>query len=165
MREYAWVMKKFWDGIDKIIYFAMYQVLHFPFKEGQWEWVCQFVKFALVGVTNTLVSYAFYLVFWKLGVYYLLANVLGYFMGIVNSFFWNNKYVFTQKAAGGRNLWQTFIKTCCSYLGVGFVLENILLVIFVQILHVHEAVGPFIVAVLIVPVNFIVNKLWAFRER
>lgn len=156
-------MKKFWDGIDKIIYFAMYRVLHFTFNESQWEWTCQFVKFMLVGVTNTLVSYFFYFIFWNLGVHYLAANILGYFMGIINSFFWNNKYVFVEKR-DRRQMWKIFLKTCCSYMGIGFVMENILLVVSVQFIHVHEAIAPFIVAILIVPINFIANKLWAYKK-
>lgn len=156
-------MKKFWDGIDKIIYFVMYRILHLPFNESQWEWTCQFVKFMLVGVTNTFVSYFFYFIFWNLGIHYLAANILGYFMGIINSFFWNNKYVFVEQRDRSR-MWKIFLRTCCSYLGIGFVMENILLVVLVQFVHVHEAIAPFIVAILIVPINFIVNKLWAYRK-
>lgn len=156
-------MKKFWDGIDKIIHFVMYRILHFPFNEAQWEWACQFVKFILVGVTNTFVSYFFYFIFWNLGVHYLAANILGYFMGIINSFFWNNKYVFVEKR-DRRQMWKIFLRTCCSYMGIGFVMENILLVVSVQFMHAHEAIAPVIVAILIVPINFIVNKLWAYRK-
>lgn len=157
-------MKKVWVRIDRVIYFVLYKLLRCHYDQRQWEWISQFVRFALVGIINTMVSYGCYLIFWKLGIHYLVANILGYFMGIVNSFFWNNRYVFVERQSGKRRLLRTFFRTCCSYIGVGFVVENVLLVIAVQILQIHETVAPFIAAVLIVPINFIINKLWAYRE-
>lgn len=158
-------MRRFWGAVERILYFVIYKLLRITYKETQWEWMCQFAKFIVVGVGNTVVSYVFYLFFWKCGLHYLAANILGYFMGIINSFFWNHKYVFKTEQIRRWELWKTFFKTCCSYLGLGFVMENLLLVFLVQMIRVSESIAPFIAAALIVPINFIVNKLWAYKEK
>lgn len=55
----------------------------------------QFIKYACVGVINTLVT--FFVIFLcksVLGVNPWLSNALGYAAGIVNSFLWNKRWVF-----------------------------------------------------------------------
>ena len=77
--------------------------------DEQWQGWEQFIKFALVGCSNSLVCLVVcYVVLLGLGEkQYLLGQTLGYIAAIFNSFFWNNKYVFSdhkgnKKAAFGK---------------------------------------------------------------
>ena len=54
----------------------------------------QFVKFGIVGLSNTLISYVVYVAGVRFGMHYLLASILGFVISVLNSFYWNNKYVF-----------------------------------------------------------------------
>lgn len=59
----------------------------------------QFVKFLIIGLTNTAISY---LVFWLSYNLFLHKNVFlsqccSYFAGIVWSFYWNHKWTFSSK--------------------------------------------------------------------
>ena len=83
-------------------------------------------------------------------------------MPVLNSFYWNNKYVF-QKGDEERNLWLTLAKTFLAYASTGLILANILLYIWVDILGISKYLGPVINLVITVPMNFVINKLWAFR--
>lgn len=57
----------------------------------------QFVKFAVVGVSNTLVDFlVFQLLNLALGWSYL-AQVIGYGAGILNSYFWNSRWTFKRE--------------------------------------------------------------------
>ena len=55
----------------------------------------QLLKYGVIGVMNTLITFvAFYLFNTKLGVPYGLSNIIGYVLGVVNSFVWNRSWVF-----------------------------------------------------------------------
>lgn len=134
-------------------------------KRKEWfQLLVQFIKFGIVGLSNTLISYVVYLAGVRLGMHYLLASVLGFVISVLNSFYWNNKYVFLQGDAE-RNLFLTLIKTFLAYASTGLVLANILLYIWVDILGVSEYLAPIINLAITVPLNFVINKLWAFRNK
>lgn len=55
----------------------------------------QLVKYGLVGVSNSLVTLVvIYLCDEILGLKLMLADVIGYIAGLINSFIWNRKWVF-----------------------------------------------------------------------
>ena len=58
----------------------------------------QFIKFGMVGVSNTVVSLATYYLFTFFGVHYLIANALGFVTGTLNAYYWNSKFVFKEEA-------------------------------------------------------------------
>ncbi len=56
--------------------------------------VSRFLRFCTVGVGNTVVDFAAFLLLTLAGVPYLLAQVLSYSAGVANSFFFNRKWTF-----------------------------------------------------------------------
>lgn len=122
----------------------------------------QFVKFGMVGVSNTIISYVVYVVLVYIHVHYLIASLMGFIVSVLNAFYWNNKYVFKEEAEK-RVWWKALIKTFISYAGTGLVLSNILLVFWIEILHVPEMIGPLLSLVITIPLNFVLNKYWAFK--
>lgn len=55
----------------------------------------QFIKYACVGVINTLVTFGVIILCKSiLGLNPWISNALGYICGIVNSFIWNKRWVF-----------------------------------------------------------------------
>lgn len=62
------------------------------------EKIVQFVKYCLVGVLNTLVTFGMiYLCKSFLGVNLYVSNALGYICGVINSFLCNKSWVFRSK--------------------------------------------------------------------
>ena len=58
----------------------------------------QLLKYGVIGVMNTLITLvSFYLLNTKLGVPYGPSNIIGYVLGVVNSFLWNRNWVFKTK--------------------------------------------------------------------
>lgn len=125
--------------------------------------IVQFIKFGIVGVSNTLISYIVYMVGITVGIHYLLANFIAFAVSVSNSFYWNNRYVFKQEDGEERSALKAFVKTALSYAGTGLVLNSILLAVQVDILGIPEWLAPLINLVITVPLNFVLNKLWAFR--
>ncbi len=133
--------------------------------EAQWKAFWQFVQFGIVGLSNTAISYVVYLLGISLGLHYLAASVVGFVVSVQNAFYWNNKYVFQRKEEETRVWWKAWMKTFLSYASTGLVLANILLVLWVDMLHLPKALGPMLNLLVTVPLNFILNKLWAFRGK
>lgn len=125
----------------------------------------QFVKFGIVGVSNTLISYVVYTVFVVAGAEYLIGNVFGFIISVLNSFYWNNKYVFKTEDGENRTWIYALLKTFIAYAGTGLVLSSVLLVLWIDILHIHKLIAPIINLCVTIPLNFIINKFWAFKTR
>lgn len=56
--------------------------------------LARFVKFIIVGCLNTAITYICYVAlrFFDFGVE--VSNLIGYIVGLINSFVWNKKWVF-----------------------------------------------------------------------
>ena len=127
--------------------------------------IWQFVKFGIVGVSNTAISYAVYLLCVKLGVHYIIADGLGLVISTINAYYWNNRCVFGDGSKKTfREHFVTWLKTLTAYGGT-FVLNSLMLVFWVEILHAPEAFAPLLNLLITIPVNFVINKYWTFRKK
>lgn len=124
----------------------------------------QFVKFGIVGVSNTLVALLTYYMAVFLGCHYLFANALGFVVGTLNAYWWNGHFVFKQEAAKSGLGLKSLFKSYISY-GISFVLSSVLLYLQVQILGVSEMLSPIFNLMITTPLNFFMNKLWVYARR
>ena len=158
--------KSLWNWLDssgrKVVSWFL-GIFHIQISEEQWNNFMQFVKFGLVGLSNTMISYIVYVIFVLFGAHYLVGSITGFIVSVLNSFYWNNKYVFKKQEGEHRSIWRALLKVFMSYAFTGLILNNILLVILVDYCKVPELIGPIITLLVTIPLNFIMNKLWAFR--
>jgi putative flippase GtrA len=124
----------------------------------------QFIKFGIVGLSNTAISYGTYSLLVYFGVYYIVASVIAFIVSVINSFYWNNKLVFASDDNLKKTLLKKFIKTILAYSSTGLVLQNVLLLMLVELFNFSEYLAPLIILIITVPLNFILNKYWAFKE-
>ena len=54
------LLRRIWHLVVRLMEWV-FRLLHIRLSEGQWEALKQFVKFGMIGVTNTAVSYCIYL--------------------------------------------------------------------------------------------------------
>lgn len=135
--------------------------------------VRQFIKFGIIGLSNTGLSYVLYLIFLKffesgrifLKYDYLISSVLTFCICTVWSFYWNNRFTFRKEAGEQRNLPKAFIRTVASYSLTGLFLHNILLYVFVEWFDISKVIVPLINLCVTVPLNFLLNKYWAFGSK
>ena len=121
--------------------------------------IMQFFKFGIVGLSNTLIYFSVYYSLVFFGVHYILANFMGFVLGVINSFYWNRKYVFKQTSE--KKITQ-FIKVFFAY-GFTLALSTSLLYLMVDIIGISEFIAPIINICFTTPINFMPNKFWAFR--
>lgn len=158
------------DKLSKLIKYVCKKI-HVSISDSSIEMIVQFIKFGVVGVSNTLISYVlnilvlFILAPLQIAWDYVLGNLVSFFLSVLWSFYWNNKYVFTEKEGEQRTIWKALLKTYVSYGVTGIVLNNILSYIWIEIFNVSKFIAPIINLVISVPINFLMNKFWAFNNK
>lgn len=140
-----------------------------------WDTLVQFIKFGLVGVSNTAISYSI-----EMLCYYVLlvnaplsetarvivTNVLAFVISVTNSYYWNSRYVF--KSGGGKKTFsqhlRAYAKTVASYGVTGLLLAPALKLLLGRwgIPYWAASLGSLVVTI---PLNFLLNKFWAFRNK
>ena len=126
--------------------------------------VIQFVKFGLVGVSNTLVSWiCYYVILWIDDDLYMLGSLVGTVVSIANAFFWNDRFVFKGKDNDLKNRLKRLGKTYVSYGGTSL-LSMLLLWIEVQLFGISKVIAPVVNLLITIPLNFLINKFWTFRN-
>ncbi len=123
--------------------------------------VTQFVKFGFVGASNTVVSlgitYLFILVNPR---YYLIGNTLGWLISVLNSFFWNRKFVFKNHK---EPFLRALVKTYTTY-GASFLVGLAIMVSLVEWLHVPEVYAPLIKLIITIPINYLIHRFWIYKS-
>ncbi len=144
--------------------------MHIEIQENTLLSMWQFIKFCMVGVSNTLISYVINIVVLvilaplKMEWDYFIGNIGAYLLSVLWSFYWNNRFVFVQEKGKTRSVGKALLKTYVAYGFTGIILNNLLSWVWVDILDISKYAAPFINLVISVPVNFVINKLWAFKS-
>lgn len=148
----------------------------------------QLVAFGLVGAMNACVSYATYVIAITLGAHYLVASILGYVISVFSAWLWQYFVIFKEGGVkSDEKWWKSLIKTYITYATTGLILNNILLFLMLDVIHIEqflewvtypilfltfdsardlaEYIAPLIAMVIAVPINFLLNKFWAFGEK
>ena len=134
-------------------------------NESQKYTILQFLKFGIVGLSNTLIGYVVYSLCVWLGTHYLIANIIGFFVSVLNAFYWSNRYVFKINDDEQRSTWKALVKTILSYASTGILLNSVLLWLFITQWLVSEYLAPLLILMITVPTNFILNKYWSFKAQ
>ena len=166
--------KTIYGFIEKIYMFfveLLFKIIKKDLTDKKRQTFKEFLQFGLVGVSNTIISYLLYVVTLllvsKSGVKfdYIIANIVSWLLSVLWSFYWNNKFVFKKEEGEKRNIWAALFKTYVSYGFTGLILNNILSVLWVSVLHISKMLAPIINLVISIPIDFFMNKLWAFGKK
>lgn len=170
----AELSNRIWELVEKTTYallMVVFKLIGKNVSDETYSAFMQFVKFGIVGLSNTAISYVLYVVglavFRWAGVFsdidYIIASIIAFILSVLWSFYWNNKMVFQLKEGQKRSVWKALIKTYISYSFSGLFLNNILLILWVQFFNISELIAPIINLLISVPINFLMNKFWAFK--
>jgi len=119
----------------------------------------KFIKFSIVGVSNTLVSLVlFYILFEFLGVYYIIASTLGYIVGLINSYFWNLRWTFRHRHSSGVLVKFIIVNV------IALSLKLTIISILVESFLMPELFAEIIAMGFAIVVNFGGNRFWTFSK-
>jgi putative flippase GtrA len=121
----------------------------------------QFVKFGIVGVSNTVLSLAVYAVLLKgFGVAYLAASAIAFAVGTVNGFLWNSRWTFREHVGDALTPVRWFVVQ-----GFGLAVNLGLVYVFVHDAGLDKLVGQVCTTAIVTVCTFVANRAWTFRMR
>lgn len=137
----------------------------------------QFIGFGIIGGINTVLSLLIFN-----GCYYFLfnenyeqlSNFIGFVITVFISFILNRTFVFKKSEdsteesgeAKKETPWYIeLIKVYVSYAFTGIFLVGILLYVEKNYLNIPLWIGSMANLIVTVPINFLLNKLWAYKNR
>ncbi len=123
------------------------------------NWI-QLAKFGLVGGTGYVLNLA---VFWLLinaGLHYLPAAACSFCVAVANNYTWNRQWTFRGQRGHVAYQGMRFFVVSLLALAANLVILDVLIR-----LGMGKIVAQAIAIVLVMPVNFVGNKLWSFRTR
>ena len=138
----------------------------------------QIVKFAIVGVLNTLVDFAVFQTLNLLLGWVYVAQVIGYSCGIINSYLWNSNWTFREQRTRSFREIALFLLVNIASLGVSLGMMWLLREVFgvtnewvAQWMPAAlagfikgDTIAKLIATVFAIAVNFLGNRLFVFKK-
>jgi putative flippase GtrA len=119
----------------------------------------QFIKFGIVGASNTLLAFIVYTLLLKVfGVWYLAAGAIGFLLGAVNSFLLNRRWTFKEHKGDALTPVRWGVVQGC-----GLALNEGLLYLLVDGVRVDKLLGQACATGVVTVLTFFVNRAWTFR--
>lgn len=119
----------------------------------------RFLKFLVIGVLNTCITFFVFNFLIRSGVSLDLSNAVGYIAGLINSFIWNKKWVF-------KTVRSNVLKEFFSFIIVFFVCYLIQLLFFHLVLkYVNESVAQILGMGVYTIMNYLMNKYFSFKVK
>jgi putative flippase GtrA len=121
----------------------------------------QFVKFGIVGISNTLLTFAVYGLLLKVfGVWYLAASAIGFIVGATNGFLLNRRWTFRGHVGDALTPVRWAVVQSC---GLG--INEGLLYLFVQHARLDKLLAQVFATGVVTVTTFLANRAWTFRAR
>ncbi|WP_138755422.1 GtrA family protein [Paenibacillus sinopodophylli] len=125
--------------------------------------IIQFLTFNAVGLINTAIDFLIFTLLVWFGVFYLIAQIIGYGAGMINSYVLNSRYTFQKDhtLASNKQKMSRGIKFTVwnvTLLGISL----LLLTILTGWWGLNEVVAKAIVTVITLGLNFYGSKKWVF---
>jgi putative flippase GtrA len=120
------------------------------------NWV-QLVKFGVVGATGYVINLAIYAALLGWGAH--VAAAISFVIAAASNYWWNRHWTFAGQKGSFALQGMRFYAVSFA----AFVVNQLWLVLFIDLLHWHKVVSQAIAIVLVTPLNFLGNKLWSFR--
>jgi putative flippase GtrA len=122
--------------------------------------IIQFLRFCMVGLGNTTIDFTVFFLLNRVGVLYLLAQVLSYSAGVVNSFVLNRKWTF-------RMARKTNFAEVAKFIivnGLSLLLSSSMLYILHDANHMNLWLAKIAATAVGIAVNYIGSYVWVFAE-
>jgi putative flippase GtrA len=119
----------------------------------------QLVKFGIVGISNTLLSFAVYTLLLKVfGVWYIAASAIGFIAGATNGFLWNRAWTFRGHVGDALTPVRWMVVQ-----GTGLFANLGLIYMFVSGAGLDKLLGQACATAIVTVLTFLANRAWTFR--
>lgn len=127
------------------------------------EKLVELIKYGFWGCVTTGINLLLFVLFDQLGMYYLMANTVAYFIAVIINYIFNRKYVFNTGNKNKRETYQELIKFIMVRV-IALLLDNILFYGVVDILRINKYVGRIGLTIIIISATYFINKIFVFKK-
>lgn len=121
----------------------------------------ELLKFSLIGILNTAITIGSYgILVYLFNMNYIIANIISYMLGMINSYIWNKNWVFKVKESSYL-IYLKFLLVNIIILG----LNTLCLFILVNMFNLNKLFSQIIVVGIGMGLNFILTKTWTFASK
>jgi putative flippase GtrA len=120
----------------------------------------QWLRFASVGATNTVLSWCVYALLVAAGLHYLPASALSFALGVANSYQLNRRWTFRSRARRGPEVLRFAVVQ-----SVGLGVDHALLYALVEGIGIHHLIAQAAVFPAASTVTFVLSRRWAFARQ
>jgi len=129
------------------------------FLQSRYPLFVQFMKFALVGVSNTLITLLVYTFLLKVvGMWYLAASAIGFIAGATNGFLLNRRWTFREHVGDALTPVRWAVVQSC-----GLAVNEGMLYVLVHDAHLEKILAQVAATVIVTITTFLANRAWTFR--
>jgi dolichol-phosphate mannosyltransferase len=121
------------------------------------NWI-QLAKFGVVGISGYVINLVVYALLLGLGAH--VAAVISFVVSAASNYFWNRHWTFANQK--GHFAYQGIRYLVVTLVALG--VNQLWLLVFLDWFGWGKVVSQAVAIALIVPVNFLGNKLWSFRN-
>lgn len=158
-------------------------------RNGKYDSLVQFIKFGMVGALNSVIYYgvemlSFYILFKYIDfsittrnpqsigssidgdkIKVFIVTAIAFVISVLNSYFWNSRYVFRQEEyrVDKQHIF-VFLRMTVCYGITGLIISPVVKIILSNAGTAYW-LASLIALILMIPLNFILNKFWAFGKR
>lgn len=158
------------EGVFMICIRLLEKIIRRQIPEKTQQMLLQFIKFGIVGVSNSLINYFAYVaslllfreIHWFEATDFLAAQIVAFVLSVLWSYYWNNRYVFVEGSQSASWI-VTLAKTFAAYSFTGLILSEALLLLWVNVVGLSEFVAPIVNILICFPINFLINRFWTFK--
>lgn len=134
-------------------------------KQEKLKALMQFIKFGMVGGFNTILTYVIVnVMFYLWGINEQIGNMTAFVITVFISYMVNSRFVFSE-TAGEQSFLKGLAKVYISYSITGLFITGALLYLETKILKIPLYIGSFVNIFITVPINFVLNKFWAYKSK
>jgi putative flippase GtrA len=120
------------------------------------NWI-QLAKFSVVGLSGYVINLAVYAALLGIGPH--RAAAISFVVAAANNYWWNRVWTFARERGGFAYQGMRFFAVAV----VGWIVNQFWLYVFLDTIGLGKIVAQAIAILLVVPLNFLGNKLWSFR--
>jgi putative flippase GtrA len=149
--------KDIFDKIMGLPGLRVFEPLYRKYKE-----VLLYLFFGVLTTVVSIVSYAVFNVVF--GINELIANVLSWILAVLFAFFTNRIWVFSAPTKTAEEFFKQ-MATFASGRLVTLAIEELILLVFITILHFNSIVVKIVAQVVVIVLNYVISKLVVFRKK
>ena len=128
-----------------------------------WQKYQEIICYGIFGMITVLINLALYQLFLTLQFHYVLSSIVSYFIASLISYYFNLFFVFHSPHLPLSKEWVRLMQYFSVRIG-SLVIDTLLLIILVELCHMHEFYSKLFVSIVVILLTYVMNRIIMKRK-